>query len=376
MNIFFSIFDFFKLSVRSLGKKARYLAFYILRIALPRNPYFGPPKGSFSAAKCLKDGRLKGQLLLSEQSHVPPTDGNLREIAGLGQNNYQPWPIFWTLHTEARLIGPTALLVDKNKMACAEAFFNHHSDGDSGYHTVFLPKEEALSGNWTSIVSLWGLGSNYYHWMMDCLPRLAMLENFPSDTKIIVPSSLAKFQETTLSWLGLANRIYKYRGNHIVENFYFSSPTAMTGCANPYAVKFLRNSFLTKGVYSNHVCDKIYIKRQGNNRGILNAVEVEAFLKKRGWQIIELEELSLAEQIGLFSSARAVCGLHGAGFTNLLWCNATCIAIEFLAHNFLNGCYEALAECLKVNHNYIIFQGDRRFRIHIDISVLEKKLPN
>ena len=91
-------------------------------------------------------------------------------------------------------------------------------------------------------------------------------------------------------------------------------------------------------------------------------------------QIIELEKLSLAEQIGLFRSARAVCGLHGAGFTNLLWCNPSCIAIEFLAHNFQNGCYEALAECVQVNHRYFIFQGDRRFRIYVDISMLNSSL--
>jgi capsular polysaccharide biosynthesis protein len=91
---------------------------------------------------------------------------------------------------------------------------------------------------------------------------------------------------------------------------------------------------------------------------------------------VELETLTLAQQIGLFANARAVCGLHGAGFTNLLWCRPGCVAVELLADNFLNGCYESLASCVAVEHRFLIQPADELQRIRVDIKQLARLLPD
>lgn len=357
--------------------QAQQLVFQVLRWTLPSGwPRLGPAKGLFSALAQLRANRLPGEILMEGQTTPPVPPGSLRLQAKLGQEGYQPWPIFWTCHDQARLIGESALLLDKRKRACAEAMFGTHHSGIADYHTLWLPPAIPLAGNWTSLLTR-NWNQNFYHWFMDCLPRLALLERFPPDTRILVPDKLPPFQRDTLCWLGLENRIQPIPGRHLVaEHFFLSPPTAMTGCANPYAVKFLRDSFLPHAEAPAQPVEKIYIRRRGQTRGILNEPELIAFLEPRGWQAVELENLSLAQQIGLFAQARAVCGLHGAGFTNLLWCRPGTVAVEFLADNFLNGCYEALASCVAVKHRFLIQPADAQSQIIINIQQLVTLLPD
>lgn len=337
----------------------------------------GPPRGTFSAYDALRQGCLTGQVIQTEQTLPGIGPNSLRAIARLGQGGHQPWPIFWTRHREARLVGRTALLLDADKHACVEAMFWQHQDGDPAYHGLALPAEVRLSGNWTSVISLWPLRPNYYHWMLDCLPRLALLDRMPANTQVLVPDGLRSYQETTLDWLGLRERVRPLREKHLVaENFYFSSPTAMTGCANPYAVRFLREKFLPFADASPPAAEKIYIQRRGRTRGIANEPEVMKLLAGRGWTVVDLEALTVAQQIKLFAGARAVCGAHGAGFANLLWCQPGCVAIELCAANFLNGCYEALAECVAVDHRFLIQEADKDARIVVQLDRLVPLLPD
>lgn len=362
---------------RWLRSGARQLGFAVLRRVLPSGwPRLGPAKGLFSASKALRAGRLPGEILMEGQTVAPVQPGSLRRRAGLGQDGYQPWPIFWTRHDRARLIGEAALLLDDHKRACAEAMYYTHQHGIGDYHTLWLPPPIPLAGHWTSPLTR-GWSGSFYHWFMDCLPRLAVLDRLPPDTKILVPDQLHHFHRDPLRWLGLEERAVPLPGRHLVaEHFYFSTPTVMTGCANPYGVQFLRERFLPQAEPPPEPMQKIYIQRRGKTRGLANETELLAFLEPRGWRVVDLESLTLAQQIGLFAQARAVCGLHGAGFTNLLWCRPGCVAIELLADNFLNGCYEALCSCVNVEHRYLVQPADEQSQINLDLNQLKRLLPD
>jgi capsular polysaccharide biosynthesis protein len=119
-----------------------------------------------------------------------------------------------------------------------------------------------------------------------------------------------------------------------MEDYFFSAPTAMTGCTNPYAVRFLRERFLPYADKEFHGPAKIYLVRRGGTRGVINDEEVEAFLSKRGWTPVIPETPTLAQQIRLFADARAVCGVHGGALTNILWCSPGCSIIELMAERY------------------------------------------
>jgi capsular polysaccharide biosynthesis protein len=92
------------------------------------------------------------------------------------------------------------------------------------------------------------------------------------------------------------------------------------------------------------------------------------FLRGEGWAIIQAEKYSLKQQIGLFRNARAVCSIHGAGLTNLLWCDKGCKVLELCAANYLNGSLEGLALCLGLDHRFLVYPADDKFRIRVDME--------
>lgn len=325
----------------------------------------------------LRSGDITGEILMESNERLPLPRGPLGTLARLGESEHPPWPVFWTRHDQARLLGTSALLVDQQNRACAEAMFLGTQDGDPGYYALSLSTPVFLRGNWTSLLSRWSLHPNYYHWMLDCLPRLAILNRLPPDTRVLVPPALRAYQSDTLRWLGLDGRIQSATEAHLCpEHFFFSAPASISGWARPSAVEFLRREFLPRADTSYPVAERVYVRRRAPTRCLLNESQVEAFLEHRGWRVVDPELLKLSEQIRLFSHARVLCGAHGAGLTNLLWCRPGCVAIELCADNYLNGCYESIASCLGIEHRFLVHDADGASRFHVDLKRLERILPD
>lgn len=338
---------------QAVRRRASLIFFESLRaIHLP-----GPlalPRGTFSAYKLVREKKIKGRIEMDCQKVPVIAPDSLRKVCGLRQDEMQPWPIFWSHHQNINLIGKSLLLQLSDSRVCLEAAYTDHClKHDPGYRYLKLDKPFYLKGNWTSVISMWSGG--FYHWFLDALPRLAFLSEFPPDTCILVPDPLASFQKQTLQWLGLENRVRPTKEGYLkVEDFYFSSPTAMSGCYDPYAINFLRRSFEGMADRSFQSPKRFYIQRIGKTRSMLNENEIIDYFKGLGWGIIEMEQLSMAQQIQLFSQADVICGPHGAAFTNLLWCRPGCKVIELVPSTWMNGVYEGLADVLKLDYKYMI----------------------
>ncbi|MEA5620785.1 glycosyltransferase family 61 protein, partial [Cronbergia sp. UHCC 0137] len=66
--------------------------------------------------------------------------------------------------------------------------------------------------------------------------------------------------------------------------------------------------------------NRIYISRQkATSRRVLNETLLEPLLNEYGFQVLICEQLSLAEQIRLFSNTEAIVGPHGAGLANIMY---------------------------------------------------------
>jgi capsular polysaccharide biosynthesis protein len=238
---------------------------------------------------------------------------------------------------------------------------------------LMLPPAVRLAGNWTSVVSRWSYG--FHHWWMDVLPRLAVLHELPADTQILVHPKLDLYQVETLKLLGLQDRVRLTPERHLlVENYFFASPTGMTGCRNPYAVEWLRQHFLSFADKEWQSPRRFYIRRLGRTRGLVNEAEVIDFLQQKGWAIVDLESMPVRRQIQLFAGAELVCGLHGAAFTNLLWSSSRCRVLEICAANFLNGVYEGLAEVVGARHRFIICSADGAFVARVPMKDFQREI--
>ena len=347
----------------------------IFRVLIPARFELGPPKGPFSLFEQLRRGEVDGRIVLKTQPS-PRTDSNsLRRITPLGQATQSVWPIFWTHTSDARLVGPTLLLQNGQRRIAVESAFGAGSlEDDAGYRQFRRPASVRLGGNWTSIVSRWA-SLGFFHWFMDALPRLALLPEFPTDTRIIVPSHLQHYHLDSLAWLGLTERIRPTAEQHLsIENFYFSSPTNMTGLFDPYAVEFLRGAFLARRDVLWNSPRRFFVHRASGGRGIVNETEVFDFFRARGWAIVEMEALPLAQQIQLFANAEQICALHGAALTNLLWCDRSCRVLELVSSTYMNGVYEGIAEAVGLSYDFLVCKGDADFKARVEIAALQKRL--
>jgi len=357
----------------------------LLRLLSPRSSYLGLPKGFYSGVIGVRDGDANGEVILESQTCPPFPSNSLVKLCGLGQDTHQPWPVFWMEIPDAFLCGRSLAPQDRHGNLLAEATFSQQGDRtDPAFHHFGLGMGQAIRGNATSIVSRWGGdargnrrygGAGYWHWLFDSVSRLALLDRFPHDTRVITPR-LEPWMRWYLERLDLGARIIETEATAMtIEHFYFSSPSSMTGCWNPYAVDFLRDSFLPHASpRPSDLPKRFYIIRDGYTRGVSNEVEVREFFTRKGWALIAPEKLSIPDQIALFRDAEAIVGVHGSAFTNLVWSSPGARVLELVPENFLAGAFEWLARANGLRHDFLVCEADYQSNIQVDLSELNEAL--
>jgi len=300
-------------------------------------------------------------------------------LCGRKQHQEQPWPIFWSRHKNARLVGSSLAHVNERRELCAEAVYGQaRAEDDPAYRHLAIRSPVKLSGPWTSVISKWmsnDMLQPYAHWLLDALPRLASLREFPADVRILVPPHRLAYQVESLRLLGLLDRCRWTGEQHLlVEDYYFSSPTAMVVCYNPYAVEFLRSSFLPFARNAPPMPARFFVRRTSYGRNIANEEEVLAFFRDAGWSVVDTAQLSLTEQIRMFAEAEAVCAIHGSGLANAVWCGPGCKVVELFADSYLAGDQEWICQCVRAQYKFVIFPSDHKMNAIIDLARLKSEL--
>jgi hypothetical protein len=123
------------------------------------------------------------------------------------------------------------------------------------------------------------------------------------------------------------------------------------GILVPDMVTWIRKNVVTNTSTNNR---KIFISREDALlRKLTNAEELFMFLK--GWEIITLSKLSIKEQIKVFAEASHVMSTHGAGLTNLLWCQPDTRVYEIgILEQIAKKVYPVLSYCLQLKHKLIL----------------------
>lgn len=333
----------------------------------------GIPRGIFHERRELLAGRVEGRLIADGQILPPLPSHSEIEACGLGQANHRSWPVLWTKRENTRLLGTSLVHVDPRGRACYEAIFGPHGAGDPVWQARPNSQPELLSGHWTSLVSRWDNGTNYFHWLTDALVRLLQLSEFPAETGILLRPGLARFAEESLKTLGLLDRVRFVESTHVlVENYWFAGPHALSGCPNPLGYDWLRRRFGVAGGVGGH--RKIFISRRGTTRSVSNLREVEHALAAAGWEVIDPGLLSFGDQLETFKQARVIAGIHGAGMTNILWAPEGTPVIELMSRSFRNGCYEGISLVLGHQHRILLCPADNLGNMNVPAEQLRQVL--
>ena len=207
-----------------------------------------------------------------------------------------------------------------------------------------------------------GWSRAYYHWMFEILPRLHLVQTSPHRVDMYALHSCREsFQVETLEMLGInPEQILELSAPSRIHTSQLVVTPVLESAAPLWVCNFLRRTFLGAEPIAVEPCSRrIYISRAGAQRGrtVTNEAEIEAILRSRGFETVRLESLTVREQVELFASAEAVVGPHGAGFTNLVFCQPGAKIVEFFNRSYVHPLYWMLSNRAQLRY-YAFVAGE------------------
>ncbi|PKO58140.1 MAG: hypothetical protein CVU19_01680 [Betaproteobacteria bacterium HGW-Betaproteobacteria-13] len=185
--------------------------------------------------------------------------------------------------------------------------------------------------------------SNYAHWLIEQLPRLHLIEQFPEYDGIplllnegLYPQQLESLQLVSRDRYPI--QILANAQRHLVKKLVY--PTNLAAfvkrryrpdeCANtadgpfhPEAIEFLRERILPGSKNVAKPSKRLWISRKAQiragQRRLINEAEIEAHFLARGFETIVPEQLSFRAQVDAFSNAEMIAGPAGAAMINIVF---------------------------------------------------------
>ena len=209
----------------------------------------------------------------------------------------------------------------------------------------FAIRRSRLSGT-SAVIGTHGRG-NFYHWMIDVLPRIALVRRLwgAEPERWIVSRPDLPIARELLARCGIpGDAVRPMRRGELVrcERLVAPSAAAFPQEPTPELVADLRALFSTAGLPCASDERLLYIRRAGRRRVLNEAALVEA-LGREGVLAVDLAQLTLEKQISLLAGARIVIAPHGAGIANIIHSETGGTLIELLPGRLRDPCFYLLA---------------------------------
>lgn len=245
-----------------------------------------------------------------------------------------------------------------------------HYFGIEGWreHPVFLnPRPgpvEHVKGT-LLVLAARATGDNYYHFLVDALPRLGLLSDalpgVMDGVDAVLVDGATRYQRELLGLLGLDQRrlLHPGRGLHLrADRLLVPSLPNSSTIVSPRTTQWLRENLpprTTTGLPA-----RLYVTRgtTPHTRRVEQDAELRERLSRRGFAVLDPGALSVQEQIDHFAAARVVVAPHGAALTNLSFCRPGVRLLELFAPGYLNpGYWSILANIEDSRYRYLVGRG-------------------
>ena len=232
-------------------------------------------------------------------------------------------------------------------------------DSDNLYVTDAAadPRHEYVSGQWTQIFGAPRIGStaiikkvdlesstfnegillagrnddNYYHWMIETLPRALDLDaSCDEGLPFIISSRVPQSGKQALRMVSRRQVIeIDVSKRSAFKRLTISTPSASildTTIADWSETIRIDGSalinfreFLLSPTEHPKFEDKVFIKRTSNRRGLMNQSEIIKVVEQMGYSVYDPSEFDFADQLNLFRFAKSIVGATGAVMANYIF---------------------------------------------------------
>ena len=264
-----------------------------------------------------------------------------------------------------RVLGPHRAVIDKDG-AMVEEFCMYWGTTRWREHPIFLhPLVEPPLEVTGSLGVLAARGDHsYYHFLLDVLPRIAIVDTpgVPTPERWYAPLQRG-FQREILELAGFlpdADVLDSDLATHVrAEDLLVPGLPDAELRAPPWAVDFIRER-LRPSDLERVPGRRIYVTRgrERHNRTVTNEEAVVDLLADRGFTVVDPGTMPVTEQIRTFAEAEWIVAPHGAALTNLAFASPGASVIELFAPDYVQGCYWKLADCVPgLAYRYLLGTG-------------------
>lgn len=283
---------------------------------------------------------------------VAPDDPHLQRMEVIGSSR-----LAYSV-ASARIAGPTGIILHGGEII-GESGPCFGDPRDIAASRMLMEEDAALrSGGDADLVEIPGsvhhtgaiLGQNYYHWLIDTLPRLLWaLRAFP-DTRVVMPRA-PKFALDLLDVLGIP---------HLVTGSWLRAERAVVvdrSDATPLPrredVDIVISSVRGALDHRRRTPRRrwVYVSRVGSTRSLRGEEELERDLARAGFEIFRGGHSGhWADQFDAFRDAEVIAGPHGAGLSNLIFSPTTVRVVELVPRTYSIGFFRDLCRIRGVAH--------------------------
>ncbi len=213
-----------------------------------------------------------------------------------------------------------------------------------------------IEGKTLWVIDEWSV--NYYHWLVDSLPRLVSTRQDLGQFTVVLPSDYKRlgYHARTLDMLGVRYRYFDVVSERIYcEELHLPLYVSITGTTNALYAGKVRDRLLARVSADQSPQGgkhRIYVtRRKAPKRRIINETEVIRLLEALDFHVVEFENLAFDQQAALCRDATILIGLHGAGLTNMMFMQPDSLVLELGRQNERNFCFQELAAAFRLRYH-------------------------
>lgn len=228
------------------------------------------------------------------------------------------------------------------------------------------------------VTDIWS--KNYFHWILECLPRLLVLHEYGFKLPLLIPEHIyqANHIKESLDDLGVEVITFNLKQTVKVSSLIVASHDAP--CA--FDPTYLQNVVYKFQEVDKHntslVYRRIYISRRAaSKRKVKNEEEIIPILKSFGFEVLQTEDLSFKMQRQLMRETSVLISIHGAGLANMIFMpkNSKIIELHPDTERY-NSCFYHLAAAIGLDYYYSFEEADHPNPQEANITVDTLNLHN
>lgn len=267
--------------------------------------------------------------------------------------------------------------VIKNGLVIKESLYRNYTKNvlmqyPSFYKKLFSRKYVKIEGE--CIVAHHSWYDNYYHWLIEIVPRLFLLKDLAPQTTLIIHSRIKPFHKEILSFFGfktifflnenelaLAEKVTFPSYNRSDKKYRLHNYLSEPGMNKTLLQKTSEWIVSKTAGQTTETYSKIYISRdKAMHRKVLNEAELTSFLSAEGFTTVYMEDHDFGKQVNIINNASVIVGVCGAGLSNILFMKKNASVLNLIHKDVEEFCFFNLANAMDVNYAHVSCEGNSK----------------